>query len=256
MKQKSVVVITGASSGIGAATARRFAREEHRVVLLARRAEKLEELKKELGAHAYPFALDVTDKRHVQEVFERIESEVGPIHLLVNNAGMAAGIEPAYQGNLDEWDRCIDTNIKGLLYCTKQVLVKMVERNEGHIVNLGSIAGTYPYPGGNVYGATKAFVHQFSLNLRADLLGKKIRVTCIEPGLTSGSEFSVVRFRGDATRAAKLYEGADPLDAKDVAESIYFCYTLPDHVNVNAIEIMPVGQASAALAVHRSSPIA
>ena len=172
--------------------------------------------------------------------------------MLINNAGCGFGLEPAYLSKIEEWEECIDVNIKGLLYCTRACLPHMVKRNRGHILNLGSVAGHYPYPGGNVYGATKAFVFQFSLNLRADLLGTRVRVSCVEPGLTAGTEFSVVRFRGDKARAESVYAHTEPLDAKDIAEAICFCLSVPDHVNINAMEIMPVMQASGPLAVYKT----
>lgn len=251
-KTNPLVVVTGASSGIGAATARRFAKGHFPLALLARRLDRLEQLKKELTEDTFVYQLDVADSARVEEVVEQIEQEAGPIGVLVNNAGISLDLEPAYEGKKAEWDQCVDINIKGLLYCTRAVLPRMVERNVGQIVNMGSIAGHYPYPGGNIYGATKAFVHQFSLNLRADLLGKNIRVNCIEPGMVGGSEFSVVRFRGDAERAKNVYAKVQPLVPEDIAELVYFCCTLPPHVNLNVIEVMPVMQASAPLAVHRN----
>jgi len=251
MTEKGVIIITGASSGIGAATARRLGREGYRLVLLARRLEQLKKIEGEIGARVESYALDVCGK---EEVFARFE-EIGkkdPIEALINNAGCAFGLEPAHRCNIEEWEQCIDVNIKGLLYCTRAVLPFMVERNRGHIINLGSVAGHYPYPGGNVYGATKAFVYQFSLNLRADLLGTHVRVSCIEPGLTTGTEFSTVRFKGDKMRAAGVYAHTYPLQAEDIAETIYFCLNLPEHVNINTVEVMPVMQAFAPLAVYRT----
>ncbi len=249
--KKPLVVITGASSGIGAATARRFSKERYRLVLLARRLDRLQLLQKELSSQTRVLALDVCSKESVIKTIDEIEKEDGPIDILVNNAGGAFGLEPAHLAKLEDWEQCVDVNIKGLLYCTRAVLPYMVQRNKGHIINMGSIAGTYPYPGGNAYGAAKAFVHQFSLNLRADLLGTKIRVSCIEPGLTSGSEFSLRRFKGDEGRAAHVYEDTEPLRAEDIAEVIYFCTAMPAHANINTIEVMPVAQASGQLAVHR-----
>jgi 3-hydroxy acid dehydrogenase/malonic semialdehyde reductase len=252
-QKKSLVAITGASSGIGAATAARFAREGFPVALLARRLDRLQSLKNELPGKIFAYELDVTDRDRVEAVFAQIEQEAGPIGVLVNNAGVALGLEPAYETSREEWDQMIDTNIRGLVFCTRAVLPLMVARNGGQIINLGSIAGTYPYPGANVYGATKAFVHQFSLNLRADLLGKNIRVNCIEPGLVGGSEFSAVRFRGDTETAKTIYSGTQPLTPEDVAEVAYFCHALPPHVNINTVEFMPVLQASAPLMVHKET---
>lgn len=170
---------------------------------------------------------------------------------LVNNAGLALGLEPAHKADFNDWLTMINTNIIGLTYLTQQLLPQMVQRNQGHIINLGSIAGTYPYPGGNVYGATKAFVQQFSLNLRADLAGTAVRVTNIEPGLCGGTEFSNVRFKGDDEKAANLYKGANAIQPEDIANAVLWIYQQPPHVNINRIEIMPVSQSFAALNVSR-----
>ena len=252
MSGKPLVAITGASAGIGAAVARRFAKEGYRLALIARRLDKLKILQAELHTAASLYELDVRNSTDVAATFALIEKENGPIDVLVNNAGCALGLEPAYECKIADWDQCLQTNINGLLYCTHAILPSMVKRNSGHIINLGSIAGTYPYPGGNVYGATKAFVHQFSLNLRADLFGKRVRVSCIEPGLVSGTEFSLVRFRGDQEKAAKPYEKTESLTPEDVAEAIYFCHKLPPHANINTIEMTPVGQSSGPLRVYRA----
>lgn len=246
---KGFVVVTGASSGIGAAVARRFGNAGHSVVLLARRLDRLKQLREEIQAPTHLYELDVRFKEAVAEVIADIEKK-GPIAILVNNAGVGFGLEPAYESKLEDWEQCVAVNINGLLYCTRAVLPHMVARNHGHVINLGSIAGHYPYPGGNVYGATKAFVHQFSLNLRADLLGSKVRVSCIEPGMTE-TEFSRVRFRGDEKRAQKVYADTEPLTAEDIAETIYFCTALPERANINNIEIMPLIQAPTHLAVVR-----
>jgi 3-hydroxy acid dehydrogenase/malonic semialdehyde reductase len=246
-------LITGASVGIGAATARRFAQAGYQLILLARRREKLEALRHQLGSKGISiFEVDVSSRSAVEKTFALIEKEVGEVDILVNNAGLALGVDRAPEANLDEWEQCIAVNINGLIYCTRSVLPGMVKRNRGHIINLGSTAGHYPYPGGNVYAGTKAFVHQFSLGLRADLLGSAVRVSCIEPGLLGGTEFSIVRFRGDEAKAKSLYEKTNPLQPEDVAEVIYFCASLPSHININVVELMPVTQASASLAVHSS----
>ncbi|MFZ1960373.1 MAG: SDR family NAD(P)-dependent oxidoreductase [Methylovirgula sp.] len=247
-----IVFVTGASAGYGAAISRRFAKEGHRVVATGRRRERLEALVGELGRDKIlPLVFDVRDRAAVERAFEALPAAFAAIDVLVNNAGLALGLEPAQKANLDDWEAMVDTNVKGLMYVTRAALPGMVARDRGLIVNLGSTAARYPYPGGNVYGATKAFVHQFSLNLRADLLGTRVRVTDIQPGLVGGSEFSAVRFHGDAERAAKLYEGADALTPEDIAEAIYWVATLPPRVNINAIEMMPVTQAFGPLAVHR-----
>ncbi len=246
-----IILVTGATAGFGAAIARRFAAEGHKIVAAGRRRERLDALAAEFKPGAIdPLVLDVRDRAAVEAAIANLPADFAAIDLLVNNAGLALGLSPAQEADLDDWETMVDTNVKGLMYVTRAVLPGMVARNRGHIVNLGSIAALYPYPGGNVYGATKAFVRQFSLNLRADLLGTKVRVTDIEPGLVGGSEFSTVRF-GDAQRAAKLYEGADALTPDDIAEAVHWVASLPARVNINSIEMMPVTQAFAALAVHR-----
>jgi 3-hydroxy acid dehydrogenase/malonic semialdehyde reductase len=249
-----IVFVTGATSGFGAAIARRFAAEGHRIIAAGRRRERLEALTNEFDARRiHAVTLDVRDRARVDAAVATLPSDLKAIDLLVNNAGLALGLEPAHRVDPDDWEQMVDTNVKGLMYVTRAVLPGMVERGRGHIVNLGSIAGTYPYPGGNVYGATKAFVRQFSLGLRADLLGTPVRVTSVEPGLVGGTEFSNVRFGGDHGKVAKLYEGANALTPEDIAEAVHWVASLPARVNINAIEMMPVTQAFAPLAVHRSS---
>ncbi len=228
---RMTIFVTGASAGFGAALVRRFAAKGARVVATARRKDKLAALTSELG-DASAFA---------------------EIDCVVNNAGLALGLEPAARADLANWDRMIDTNCKGVVYVTRAVLPGMVARGRGHVVNIGSTAGSYPYPGGNVYGATKAFVHQFSLNLRADLHGTGVRVTCIEPGLCGGTEFSEVRFAGDKAKAEAVYAGVQPLTAEDIAEAVDWVTSQPSHVNVNTIELMPVAQSFAPLQIHRRS---
>lgn len=247
-----IVLVTGATSGFGAAIARRFASEGHQVIAAGRRQERLAALVEELGPErVLSIRLDVRDREAVAAALAHLPVEFASVDLLVNNAGLAMGLEPAQEADLDAWERMVDTNVKGLMYVTRAVLPGMVARNHGHIINLGSVAGTYPYPGGNVYGATKAFVRQFSLNLRADLQRTKVRVTDVAPGLVGGTEFSVVRFGGDARRADQLYEGADALNAQDVAEAVHWAASLPARVNVNLIELMPVTQSFGALPVYR-----
>jgi NADP-dependent 3-hydroxy acid dehydrogenase YdfG len=236
------VFVTGATAGFGEATARRFAKEGAKVVITGRRRERLEELANELGDKAHAVAFDVQDEKAVQEAVANLPSDFAAVDVLVNNAGLALGLDPAQTANLDDWNRMIDTNCKGLVYCTRALLPGMVERDRGHVINLGSVAGSYPYPGGNVYGATKAFVKQFSLNLRADVAGKNVRVTSIEPGLAE-TEFSLVRFKGDETMAKKPYENIQPMSADDIAGAIYWVATLPRHVNINRMELMPVMQS-------------
>jgi 3-hydroxy acid dehydrogenase/malonic semialdehyde reductase len=243
--------VTGASNGFGAAIVRRFAAEGVRVVALARRQDRLAGLAAELGDSVLPVRLDVRDRAAVQDVVAGLPAEFAEIDVLVNNAGLAKGLNPAQEADLDDWEEMIDTNCKGLVYCTRTILPGMVERRRGHVVNLGSVAGTYPYPGGNVYGATKAFVHQFSLNLRSDLHGTGIRVTSVEPGLSGETEFSTVRFGGDQGKADAVYAGTQPLVPADIAEAVYWVVSQPAHVNINTIEMMPVTQSFAPFQVHR-----
>jgi 3-hydroxy acid dehydrogenase/malonic semialdehyde reductase len=245
-----VAFVTGTSSGFGAAITRRFAKDGMRVVATARRIEKLTPLKEEFGDLILPTALDVRDRLQVESVVAGLPAEFASIDLLVNNAGLSLNLEPAYKVPIEDWETMVDTNIKGLLYCTRLILPGMVAHGRGHVVNLGSVAALYPYPGGNVYGATKAFVKQFSHNLRADLLGTAVRVTDIEPGL-SQTEFSVVRFKGDEQRAASTYQGTKPLTAEDIADAVHWVATRPPHVNIDTISMMPVCQAFSALAIYR-----
>jgi 3-hydroxy acid dehydrogenase/malonic semialdehyde reductase len=245
-----IALITGASAGFGASIARVLVAEGHRIIAVGRRADRLEALAAEIGTEmVLPLVLDVTDRAAVQSALAGLPPAWAEIDVLVNNAGLARGIAPAQEAKLDDWETMIDTNIKGVTYVTHAVLPGMVARNRGHIVNMGSVAGNWPYPGGNVYGATKAFVRNFSLNLRTDLFGTKVRVTNVEPGLVSGTEFSSVRFDGDQARAANIYANTTPLTAEDVAETVRWVVTLPEHFNVNTIEIMPVVQAWAGLKI-------
>ncbi len=246
------VLITGASSGFGEACARKFADAGDRVIVTARRTERLDALVGELSekTSCHAVTLDVRDRTSVAAAFESLPADFSDIDVLVNNAGLALGLEPAENADLDHWDTMVDTNIKGLMYCTRAVLPGMVKRGGGHVVNIGSVAATWPYPGGNAYGGSKAFVQQFSRNLRTDLLGKNIRVSVVEPGMCE-TEFSVVRFEGDADKAAAVYAGMQPLSGEDVAEIVYWTTSLPPHINVNQLEVMPVAQAWSPFAVHR-----
>lgn len=246
-----IVLVTGATAGFGMAIARKFVQQGHHVIATGRRRERLEALTQELGELLHPMVLDVRDAEAVAELESVLPEALRAIDVLVNNAGLALGLEPAQSANLAEWDTMIDTNVKGLVHVTRAILPGMVERNRGHVVNLGSVAGNYPYPGGNVYGATKAFVQQFSLNLRADLLGTRVRVSNIEPGMCSGTEFSNVRFRGNDERATAVYSGTQSLTAEDIAETVGWIVSQPAHVNVNTVELMPVCQAFAPFAVSR-----
>lgn len=242
--------ITGATSGFGEACAKKAVAAGAKVVATGRREERLEKLKKELGASVHTIALDVRDTAAVNAAIQNLPKGFSEVDILINNAGLALGLSSLESLPISEIEQMIDTNIKGVLHCTHALLPGMIARDRGHIVNLGSIAGTYPYPGGNVYGATKAFIKQFTLNLRADLLGKNIRVTNIEPGMCD-TEFSTVRFHGDKGKADAVYAGMTPLSADDIAETILWCLLRPAHVNINRVEIMPVMQAFSAFAVKR-----
>ncbi len=249
---RRIMLITGATSGFGEACARRFAREGWQLILAARRRDRLKALQVELGSEAsvHTLSLDVRDQDAAMTELTHLPEEFSEIDVLVNNAGLALGLEPAHESDISDWNTMVDTNIKGLLYCTRATIPGMVHRNKGHIVNIGSVAGDWPYPGGNVYGATKAFVKQFSQNLRADLFGTAIRVTNIEPGLAE-TEFSLVRFKGDKNKAEKVYEGTQPINAEDIAEMVYWVVNLPPHININRLEVMPVCQTWGAFAIHR-----
>jgi 3-hydroxy acid dehydrogenase/malonic semialdehyde reductase len=250
-----ITFVTGATAGFGVAIARRFVREGGLVVGAGRRRERLDALQAEIGDAFHAVELDVRDRGAVERAFAELPGRFADVDVLVNNAGLALGLEPAPSANLDDWDAMIDTNVKGLAYCTRAALPGMVARNRGHIVNIGSVAAMYPYPGGNVYGASKAFVHQFSLNLRADLLGTAVRVTDVQPGMCSGTEFSAVRFHGDEARAKKVYEGVPTtLSAEDIADIVHWIAARPAHVNVNCIEVMPISQAFNPFKIDRRNP--
>ena len=247
-----IVLVTGATAGFGAAIARLFARDGARIIAVGRRAERLEALRAELGQDkVLPIALDVRDSAAIARAIEGLPADWAEIDLLVNNAGLALGLEPAQKATLSDWETMIDTNTKGLVAMTHAVLPGMVARDRGHVINLGSTAGEWPYPGGNVYGATKAFVRQFSLNLRADLFGTQVRVTDIEPGLVGGTEFSNVRF-GDDSKAAAVYQGADALTPDDIADAVHWVATRPARVNINTLQVMPVCQSFGPLRVHKT----
>ncbi|MDF1794497.1 MAG: SDR family NAD(P)-dependent oxidoreductase [Thalassobaculaceae bacterium] len=242
--------ITGATSGFGRATAKRFDAEGWQTVISGRRGERLDSLKAELTNPSHSIVLDVRDSDAVNAAVKALPASFAPIDVLVNNAGLAVGLEGADEADIADWDLMVDTNIKGLMYCTRAVLPQMVANGYGHVVNIGSIAGAWPYPGGNVYGATKAFVRQFSLNLRADLVGKNIHVTDVEPGLAE-TEFSEIRFKGDKDKAAAVYNDVDPIRPDDVADAVFWAASRPKNINVNRIEIMAGAQAFSPLAVVR-----
>jgi 3-hydroxy acid dehydrogenase/malonic semialdehyde reductase len=248
-----IVFVTGASAGFGTAVARRFANDGARVIVTGRRADRLETLARELGSSCLPLAFDIRDRSATEHALGTLPEDFAKIDVLVNNAGLVIGLDPAQKSDLDDWETMVATNISGLLVCTHALLPGMVKRGRGHIVNIGSVAGHFPYPGGNVYGATKAFVSQFSLGLRADLIGTGVRVSTIEPGLTGGTEFSNVRFRGDDARAQSVYAGTEPLTSEDVADAVLWVATRPAHVNIMSIQMFPECQAFAPLAVKSSN---
>lgn len=240
---KKIVCITGATAGFGEACAGRFHREGWRLVLLARRVDRLERLQADLGGdrNVHILPLDIQDRDALQDGFDGLPAPFKDIDVLVNNAGLGLGQDDMHEADLEDWDTMVNTNIMGLAYCTRMVLPQMVRRGRGHIVNIGSISGSYPFPKGGVYGATKAFVKQFSRNLSADLSGTRVRVSNIEPGMAR-TEFSLVRFRGDREKADQFYDGADLLTSEDIAETVFWVVSRPRHVNIASLEIMPTDQ--------------
>ncbi len=246
-----IILVTGATAGFGECITRRFVDNGHRVIATGRRHDRLQALQSELGDAVLTMQLDVRNRAAVEEAIASLPEAWREIDVLVNNAGLALGLEPAQRASVDDWEAMIDTNNKGLVWMTRAVLPGMVERNRGHIINMGSTAGSWPYAGGNVYGATKAFVRQFSLNLRTDLHGTAVRVTDIEPGLVGGTEFSRVRFKGDDAKVAQTYQDSNALTPEDVTEAVWWVATLPAHVNINTLEMMPVSQSFGGLSVHR-----
>lgn len=246
------VFITGASSGFGEATARRFAATGDHLVLLARRAERLQSLADELGnvTRVHTVCIDITNAAALEQTLLALPDWCQAPDILINNAGLALGLATAQEADMQDWTTMINTNITALVHMTRLLLPGMVARNRGHIINIGSTAGNWPYPGGNVYGATKAFVQHFSRELRADLLGKNIKVSNIEPGLAE-TEFSLVRFKHDQSRADNVYDGTQPLTATDIADIIHWVCSVPPHVNINALEVMPLCQAWGPLKIDR-----
>ncbi len=252
MLSNKIIFITGATAGFGLACVKLFIQNGAKVIATGRRADRLEELKKEFADNIHIITLDVRNKTAVKKAIANLPEKFSQVDTLINNAGLALGLSSFDQQSEDDLEQMVQTNIMGVLHCTHALLPEMIKRNNGHIVNLSSIAGTYPYPGGNVYGATKAFVTQFSLNLRADVLGKNIRITNIEPGMCD-TEFSIVRFKGDKNKAYNIYAGMQPLTAQDIAETILWTLCRPAHVNINRVEIMPTAQAFSPFAVSRKA---
>lgn len=248
-----IVFVTGATAGFGTEIAKRFLKDGATVIGTGRRKDRLSKLEKELGSSFHSLTFDVGKRSEVEAAINGLPAELAAVDVLVNNAGGAVGLDPAESAHLEDWDAMVDSNVKGVMYCTRLLLPGMVERKRGHIINIGSTAAEWPYPGGNVYCGVKAFVRQFSLSIRADLLGKGVRVTDVEPGLAGGTEFSQVRFKGDEKKAASVYQGAEPLTPEDIAETVHWVATRPPHVNINTIQLMPTGQAFGPLPVHRKS---
>jgi 3-hydroxy acid dehydrogenase / malonic semialdehyde reductase len=253
--QDQIVLITGASSGIGSACAHMFAQSGAKLILAARRIERLEELaaqlKQDFDTLCHLLTLDVGDRQQVQSTLETLPAAWSNIDILINNAGLSRGLDKLHEGNIQDWEEMIDTNVKGLLYVTRQIVPGMVSRGKGQVINMGSIAGHQTYPGGNVYCATKAAVRTLSEGLKLDLLGTPIRVCSVDPGMVE-TAFSQVRFHGDEFRAAKVYQGLTPLSPEDIADVVLFCATRPPHVNISEVVVFPTDQASATL-VHRRS---
>jgi NADP-dependent 3-hydroxy acid dehydrogenase YdfG len=243
MPTSPTVLVTGASSGIGRACAEAYARQGNRLILAARRAEKLAELAATLDAETHLLTLDVRDRRAVESAVADLPPEWQDIDILVNNAGLSRGLEPVHEGSQDDWEEMIDTNVKGLLWVSRAVLRGMVTRDRGHVVNIGSISGHQVYAGGAVYCATKHAVAALTQGLRLDLLGTRVRVSSVDPGMVE-TEFSLVRFHGDEPRADQVYQQFPPLRAEDVAECVVFCTTRPEHVAVMDLVVMPQDQAS------------
>lgn len=244
------IIITGATAGFGKAIAELLIAKGHTVIGTGRRQAKLDELKQNLGDGFIPLAFDIADLAATKTALASLPADLlTNIDVLINNAGLALGLEPADKADFSDWQHMINTNVVGLTHLTHQVLPHMTAKNSGYIINIGSIAGNYPYFGANVYGATKAFVKQFSLNLRADLVGKKVRVTNLEPGLCGGTEFSNVRFKGDDTRAAAVYDGVAFIQPLDIANIVAWLIEQPAHININELEVMPTAQTFAGLTV-------
>lgn len=250
MSLYKTVLVTGASAGFGYAIAELLATNGYKVVACARRAEKLKALAAK-SSNIYPFELDVTDEKSVESILSKLPSEFQKIDVLVNNAGLALSQDKAFECKVDEWKTMVNTNINGLLYMTHALLPQMVKRNHGYIINIGSTAGCWPYTGGNVYGGTKAFVEQFSRNLRTDLKETAVKVTVLKPGLCGNTEFSNVRFHGDNAKAESVYTDTKSIGPEDIANTVLWLLSTPAHMNVNDMEIMPVCQTYGGLAVTR-----
>ncbi len=248
---QKTICITGATSGFGKSCALLFGAHGYRLILCGRRLDRLKSLRDQMeGVDLHCLSFDVRSKEQIEQALAGLPDRFAKIDILVNNAGLALGQEPAHKASIEDWETMVDTNIKGLLYMTRQILPLMVKRGTGHVVNIGSVAGSNPYPGGNTYGASKAFVSLFSRNLRADLEGTGVRVTSVEPGLAD-TEFSLVRFHGDQEKADNVYKGIKPLSGDDIAEAVFWAVNRPEHVNINCIEVMPTCQSYGPYNIYR-----
>lgn len=247
---QKIALITGATAGFGNSSVKEFIDNGWKVIATGRREERLLALKEQFGEALHTLTFDVQNSTQINEAIDSLPSNFKNIDLLINNAGLALGTAAAQECDLEQWNTMVDTNIRGLMSLTHKVLPTLIEQR-GAVINISSVAASYPYPGGNVYGGTKAFVVQFSLGLRSDLHGTGVRVTCVEPGM-SETEFTLVRTKGDQSASDKLYEGANPMTGEDIAKTLYWIATLPPHMNINRVELMPVNQSFSPFQVHRN----
>lgn len=246
---RKTALITGATSGFGKSSVKKFINNGWQVIATGRREDRLSDLKDELGDSLHYLNFDMQNRQAIEDAVDSLPEDFKNIDLLINNAGLALGTAHAQNCDLDQWNTMVDTNIRGLMTLTHKILPKLID-SKGAIINISSVAASYPYPGGNVYGGTKAFVVQFSLGLRSDLHGTGVRVTCVEPGMAE-TEFTLVRTKGDQEASDKLYSGANPMTGGDIAETLFWIATLPAHMNINRIELMPVNQSFSPFQIHR-----
>ncbi|MCH1425012.1 MAG: SDR family NAD(P)-dependent oxidoreductase [Burkholderiales bacterium] len=247
---QKIALITGATAGFGNSSVKEFIDNGWKVIATGRRKERLLALKEQFGEALHTLTFDIQNSTQINEAIDSLPSNFKNIDLLINNAGLALGTAAAQECDLEQWNTMVDTNIRGLMSLTHKVLPTLIQQR-GAVINISSVAASYPYPGGNVYGGTKAFVVQFSLGLRSDLHGTGVRVTCVEPGM-SETEFTLVRTKGDQSASDKLYEGANPMTGEDIAKTLYWIATLPPHMNINRVELMPVNQSFSPFQVHRN----
>ena len=247
---QKIALITGATAGFGNSSVKEFIDNGWKVIATGRRKERLVALKEQFGEALHTLTFDIQNSTQINEAIDSLPSNFKNIDLLINNAGLALGTAAAQECDLEQWNTMVDTNIRGLMSLTHKVLPTLIQQR-GAVINISSVAASYPYPGGNVYGGTKAFVVQFSLGLRSDLHGTGVRVTCVEPGM-SETEFTLVRTKGDQSASDKLYEGANPMTGEDIAKTLYWIATLPPHMNINRVELMPVNQSFSPFQVHQN----